>query len=363
MLDFITRMRWFQRNALRRSIFAVAAVVLAVLSLFPREQVATVVLGAQETSTAGLEAILAQLGGNSYSAFLANTLPVEVDLEIARSFDVQKSTLRHLGVNDPESSDKFQDAWKKLDDKTDVRAVRGNLIQISVSTDSARDSMTTVGAYTKAMRERLAQLSRESTDLKQSILEQRYKAAEDRLGRAKAAIEVFRAKNKLVLPDVQLSNAVGQLAGLQGQLEAARVQLNATLKFSTPQSFEARTIEAQIAALNKQISAAQERVHAAGAMTAPSIASKSLEFQALDRELSFAQALNDSYERYLEGTAIETVTANYNLREIQPPYLEPGWHFKTLPAGLFILILAFALASEFIVMRPPPGIFARGDEE
>ncbi|WP_338467471.1 hypothetical protein RXV95_02610 [Novosphingobium sp. ZN18A2] len=363
LLDLITRRRWFQRNGLRRTIFGVIAAILAVLSLFPRQQVATVVLAPQETNTAGLAAILAQLGGGSYAAFLANTLPVEVDLAIARSYDVQKATLRKLGVKDDETTDAFQDALDDLTDQTEIDAIRGNLVQISVKSDSGVDAMKTVEAYTQAMRDRLVELSRASTNLKQSILEQRYRSASDRLNHAKDAITVFRAKNKLVDPDAQVNIAISQLATLQGQLQAKQVQLEAALKFNTRQSFEVQTLQAQVAVLKKQIAAAEGKVRSRDGMTAAGIASKSLEYERLARELAFSQALQDAYERYLEGTAIENMTATYNLREIQTPYLEPGLHFRMLPAALFTLIIAFALASEFIIMRPPPGIFTRNDDD
>jgi tyrosine-protein kinase Etk/Wzc len=359
LLDFVTRSRWFQHNLARRVSFVILVAITALLSLFPQVYQANVKLAPQETNTAGLSAILSQLGGN-YAAFLGGgTQPIEIDLAIARSYAVKSSVLRRLGrISDPASSD-LHDEVVKLDDRVEIRAMRGNLMEITVRDRDGAQALRTARAYAEAMQGRLAMLSLETTTFKRKILSQRFNEARARLERAEMAINAFRQANHLETPETQLDLAVGQLASLQAQVEAKQVQLSAALKFNTPQSYAVQAIRAELGALQAQVGSAEAKVRSGGGLTAAGIAPKAVAYQRLDRELKFSQALFDSYSRYLEGTAIEDLTAYYNMRLIEPPYLEPERQYNGLALALLALLLGLALASEFIVMRPAPGSYAR----
>lgn len=361
LLDFVTRSRWFQRSGVRRLTFAVAILILAVLSLFPRPYAASVQLAPQESNTAGLSAILSQLGGN-YAALMGRSQPVEVDLAIARSFDVKRAVVRSMGERAPEGSANLASAIRELEDRTKVQAMRGNLMEIVVRGHDADEVLAISRIYAAALQKRLAELSRESTTRKRAILTERFSEAQNRLTAAETAISVFRRENQLVEPESQLTQAVERLASLQGALQAKQVQLETTLQFNTPENPAARAIQAELRALQAQVDVADQQVRTRGGLTASGIAPKALEYERLNRELKFSQALYDSYTRYLEGAAIENLTAEYNVQLIEPPHISPDRQFNMLPlAGLALMVL-LALTSEFIAMRPPPGAFFRPSE-
>ena len=360
-LDFVTRSRWFQSNRVRRFSFAVALAISAALSIFPKAYEANVKLAPQETNTAGLSAILSQLGGN-YAAFLGGNQPIEIDLAIARSFEVKRNVLRQLGALPSEGAPELRNAIIELEDRVDIRAMRGNLMEIAVRGHDGEEALRIARAYAASMQDRLAILSLEATRFKRKILDERYNEARSRLERAETAISSFRQRNQLVTPETQLDLAVGQLASLQGQVESKQVQLKAALRFNTRNSYPVQAIQAELSALQDQVRSAEAKVRSGGGLTAAGIAPKALEYQRLERELKFSQALFDSYSRYLEGTAIESLTAYYNMRLIEPPYLEPELQFNHLPLALLTLILLLAVASEFIVMRAPSGAFTRASD-
>jgi hypothetical protein len=356
LLDFVTRSRWFQRDGLRRLTFAVAIIVLAVLSVFPRPYAAVVQLAPQESNTAGLSAILSQLGGN-YAALMGRSQPVEVDLAIARSFDVKRSIVRDLGERSPEGSADLASAIRDLEDRTKVQAMRGNLMEIVVRGHNADEALNISRVYAATLQKRLAALSRESTTRKRGILNQRFTEAQNRLTAAEAAVSQFRRENQLVEPESQLSSAVDRLSTLQGQLQAKQVQLQTTLQFNTPEHPTARALQAELRALQEQVNIADQQVRANGGLTASGIAPKALQYERLNRELKFSQALFDSYTRYLEGAAIEDLTAEYNVQLIEPPHISSDRQFNMLPLAALVLVLLLALTSEFIAMRPPPGAY------
>lgn len=356
LLDLVTGSRWFQDNRLRRLIFALALVILAILSVFPRVYAADVKLAPQESNTAGLSAILTQLGGN-YAALLGRSQPIEVDLAVARSFEVKREVVRKLGTN-IKDRDKVRRAILRLEDQTDVQAMRGNLIQITVRDRAPERALKVTEAYADAMQERLAEISHEATANKRKILNQRFAEAQTRLAQAEGAINSFRSANQLIEPGTQLRIAVEQLATAQGQLKAKQVELQTALQFSTPNSFTVQKIQAEIRALQGQVAVADQRMRTASGLSAAGIAPVALRYESLLRDMKFAQALYESYTRYLEGAAIEELTAQYNLLQIEPPFLKPALQFNLLPMVLAVVVLLLALASEFIVMRPPTRAFA-----
>lgn len=355
MTDLAAGWRWFRNPWARRGVFGVLIVLTALLALFPQRYEANVKLAPQETSTAGLSAILSQLGGN-YAALLGSQQPVEIDLTIGRSFEVQSTVAKRAGLVPPNAGRAELDgAIRELEKMVDVRALRGNIIEIVASGSDADATLKLVAVYAKAMQDRLAQLSRTQTTYKRGVLDERMREASGRLARAEGAISRFRAQNQVIAPDEQLSAAVAQLSALRSQYQATQIELAKARRTNTEQSFPIRSLRSALAAIQAQISSAERQARSNNGLTASGIAPRAIEFERLTRELRFAQSLYDSYTRYLEGAAIEELTANFNMQIVEPPFLEPNRQFNLLPLALLAIIALIATASEFYMFRPPPG--------
>ncbi|RSV50387.1 hypothetical protein CA233_06495 [Sphingomonas sp. ABOLD] len=355
ILDVILGWSWMRRPWLRRAILALACVVLALLAIFPRVYVAEMKLAPQDSDTASLRSLIAQMGGN-YAALLGQHEAVEIDLAIGRSFEVQSEVARRLGWVKGNSPAQFGDAVRKVQKHAEVRALRAGILEIEVTGHDAADVVNTVNVYSDVMRERLSRLSDEKADYKRTILEQRMAAARERLQNAQAAVERFRQNNGVITPDTQTDQAVANLSGLRARYQAIQVQLAKLRQFNTDDSFEVRSAQAELAGLQKQIAASESGIPNKAGLSASSLGSKSLQFAKLEQELKFAQSVYDSYMRYFEGSAIEKLTANFNMQVIEPANLDLGWHFNTIPAILFLLLAVIGVAAEFIFFRPPPGI-------
>lgn len=355
LTDVVAGWRWFQRPWIRRAVFAVLIAVAGILALFPQRYEANVKLAPQETSTAGLSAILSQLGGN-YAALLGNHQPVEIDLTIGRSFEVQSTVARRAGLVKP-GADRatVAKAVRDVDRQVIVRALRGNIIEIVTSSGDPGAALNLAAVYAKTMQDRLAELSRTQTTYKRGVLNQRMREASDRLARAEAAISRFRAQYQVIAPDEQLGAAVAQLSALRSQYQATQIELAKARRTNTEQSFPVRSLRTALAAIQAQIADAERQARSNNGLTASGIAPRAIQFEQLTRELRFAQALYDSYTRYLEGAAIENLTADFNMQIVEPPFLEPDRQLNMLPLALLAIIALIAVASEFYMFRPPPG--------
>lgn len=352
--DVVIGWRWFRTPWLRRAIFATLIALAALFALFPTRYVANVKLAPQDTNTAGLNSILSQLGGN-YAALLGNHQPVEIDLAIGRSFDVQADVARATGMVTTKDPAELDRAVKKLDRHAAVRALRAGIIEIEVDGRDKAETLRLAQIYARTMQQRIGALSRDQTAFKRQVLSDRMHEASQRLARAEAAVNTFRQQNRIVMPEAQLSDAVSTLSALRAQYQAVQVELAKTERFYAPGSYQVKSIRAALAALEGQIAQAEDRNRNSNGLTASGLAPRSIEFERLNRELTFARSLYEAYTRYLEGAAIEDLTSNFNMQIIEPAFIEPDLKFNTIPAILLVVLVLIAGASEFYWLRPPPG--------
>jgi hypothetical protein len=353
ILDRIAEFGWFRRARTRRLVFLGLAILCGLLTLFPRHYLAVVKLVPPETSTAGLSAVLGQLGGN-YAALLASHQPAEINLTVARSFDVVRDVEKRLKLagNRP-GYGSLNQTLVKLDRKVDVRVLRGGILQIDVLDRDPVFAEQLVDTYASALRNRLTTLSRAQVDYKRQVLNNRFAEASQRLARAEAALTSFRRSNRLPAPEAQLGQAVSTLTGLEAEIQAKEVELQTALRFATPQNFNVKRIQSDISVLREQLRRARTQQTTQGLPTAAALAETNTRYLNLFRELRFSQALYDSYTRYLEGSAIEDLTAEFNLQVIESSHIDPAYHFNMVGLGLLLLLGLVAVGSEFYVTAPP----------
>lgn len=333
----------------RRVLFAAVIAVLAVLCLVPRRHIATVLLN-QPTSNAGtsLGALLGQLGGG-YASLLGGGQPYEVNLAVARSYAVEVEVLRRMKLLGTPGYETLDRAVRKLRHHVEVNSLRGAIVEIDVRSPDPEYALRVASTYSEVIRERLATLGREQTAYKRQVLEDRLRSASQQLSRAQGAVDRFRASN--AIPDLQsqLAGSVGALAALQARLQVQRAQLQAALRFATPNSYAVQRLQADVASLERQIAVARA---GRSDSTAAGLAAKSNRYIDLQRDLQYAQSLYVAYTRSLEQAAVENETADWNVQALQPPYLQPGLHPNPIPLGLLILAMLIFAACEIYLFAP-----------
>ena len=352
--DIAARWSWFRNPWSRRTILGILILVAALFAVFPQRYVADVKMAPQDTNTAGLNSILSQLGGN-YSALLGNHQPVEIDLAIGRSFEVQSDVAHALGLVEGQGQAALDRAVRKLNQIVAVRALRAGIIEIEVDGHDESETLRIAQVYARAMQNRIAALSRDQTAFKRVVLNNRMKEAGERLSRAEGAVNAFRQQNQIIQPEAQLNDAVATLSSLRAQYQSIQVELAKSQRFYAEGSYQVQSIRTALNALQRQIAAAEGRTRNANGLTASGIAPRSVEFDRLNRELAFARSLYEAYTRYLEGAAIEDLTANFNMQIIEPAFIEPGLKVNTVPGILVVVLVLLAAASEFYWLRPPAG--------
>lgn len=347
---------WFRSALRRRLTFLVAALVLAVLCIWPRHYIAKADMMPQD-SGGGLSALLTQSAGGlvSLGALIGSHQSIEADLTIGRSQAVLRDVIVRLHLTDSTKPAQLARAEVKLRKRIDISAIRGSILQIRVQDASADLALRLVAAYTAALQDRLTALSLQQSAQKRAVANNRMADATVRLAKAQAEITQYRAVNKVGAPEIQLGAAVSELAALQGKLQARQVELQTLLQFATPQNVQVKAAQADIAALQHQIATAEAASGGAGGPQLGALSLGSAEYVNLYRNEKFAENLYSVYSRYLEEVTIDELSANANLDVIEPPYIEPSRQYNTAAVGLLILVILIAIAAEFYLVTPPIG--------
>ncbi|CAM3246814.1 Chain length determinant protein [Sphingomonas antarctica] len=356
LFDTLSANRIFGRPLYRRLVLGVLAIILALLTIFPREYRAAVSLTPSDPSTLGLSGALGQLG--ALTNVFGSQAAVEISLKVARSVEVRRLTIERLGLL---RSGKFRnevEAQRWINREVEIRSLRGGILQMTAQMDDPVLAQQLVGAIATATRERLAGISQAQTAYKRRILERLVGDAGDRYARAQAAYDRFRLQTRYSDPGRSIEAIGERVPAIQAAIKAREVELRAAQQFGTGQSFAVQQIQAEIIALRSQLRQA-ESLDGADAYSVNRVVRQSTEVEKLNRELTIARSLYVSYQRFLEGTSVEDLTSGANVRVLEPPYIDPAPQFRTLPLVLLIAVLALLAAIEFYQLRPPLGADTR----
>ncbi|SFR81716.1 hypothetical protein [Sphingomonas jatrophae] len=348
----LTVSSWFANPWRRRAILFVLAVIFAVLALFPRLYRTASSLTPTDPSSLGLQGALGQLGAGA--SVFGSQAAVEISLKVARSQGVRRAVAadldlpKRLNMSDPLAIDRW------LVSNVEIRSLRGGIIQVESKLTDAKLGLDLVRSFTQATRFQLARIARNQTAYKRDVLVNLVRSSRQRLDRAQAAYDSFRRRTRYSQPGPSIGAIGARIPTLQAELKAREVELNAARAFATDENMSVRRIIAEIQAIRRQLAEAQS-LDANDPDSVNRVVVQSTQVQDLERELNIARGLYEGYRRYLEGAAVEDLTSTSSVRVLEEPYVDSARQFRTIPAGLFILIVLLAGAMEFYLMRPPLG--------
>jgi hypothetical protein len=341
---------------IRRSAIALATVILGALTLWPQPYLARAQLFPNPTN--GILSSLIGGGGGSasvLSSLLGGAQSADVDLTLARSQQVFEEVAARLQASGRLNISGGR-AVEKVRRAADIEVVRGGVLQISVRNHDRRFARDTVQAFVETVLRRAAAMSEDLTRGRKAAGAQLLNEATARLQESQTAMDRFRMQNHLPLPPVALGSAVARLSGLQASLAAEQASLSEILRFATPQSFEAQSAQARIAALEKEI--AEQQTQPESQLSGPNLAGLTPQistYENLYRNATFAQTQYVIYQRYMESLAADEVSAKLGLSVIQPTYISTTRQYNVRPFALLVIILILGVLAEFYVARPPPG--------
>lgn len=346
-------------SRMRRRAYSLAALVLALLTLFPQPYVARAKVLPQDSNSVGLGSMMNALGGQlqGFAALFGGAKQqVDMYLAIGRSSEVSDEVIRTLKLVGPDGYASLTKARVALARKADVHSLTGGLIEVEVRTHDPEEAEAMTRAYVDAIGNRIVALDKDRVERKRSIVSQRFKEAADRVATAESALNDFRRRNRLAEPQAELGAALSVRAGLEARLQAKQVELQTLQTFQGPENPQLMAAQSEVAALRAQVARSAQPDSGPAAPNVAGLSEVSGEYFDLYRDYRFAQALYEVYARSSEEVAVETLAGETvtNVQILEAPRLDPDRKYNIPAVALLALVILAALFTE--IYAPATGI-------
>ena len=345
-------LRWFDRFLIRALVFGLLIALALILAFFPERYRAATSLTPADPASLGLSGTLGQLG--AINNVFGNQAAIEIAMRIAKSVAVRTAVIDSLQLPKRlDEPDKLA-VHRWLESQVTIRSLRGGIISIELSGGDPELARAIVGAYAAGTQSRLADISRSQTAYKRNILTTLVADASDRLAKAQANYDSFRLNARYSDPRSSIQAIGERVPALENAIKSKQVQLTSARQLFTDQNIIVKQLLAELSGLRAQLAESQT-TSPQGQEGVGRLVTQSSQLFKLERELSVSKALYDSYVRYLQGTAVEDLASNANMRVLEQPYIDTRRQYgiSALAAALALMLLWISI--EFYRLRPVAG--------
>ncbi|RZI61341.1 MAG: hypothetical protein EOP94_00880 [Zymomonas sp.] len=355
----LTGHRWLGRFRNRALIFGLLTLLFVVLAVFPQRYRAAVTIAPTDPQSLGLSQTLGQLG--AISSVFGNQAAVEVALRVGNGIYVRDLVIKDLNLGKRLGIANRRELHRWLSKRVNVRSLRGGIVVVEMNSRDPEFARDIVGAYGSGMQERLAEISRRQTGYKRRVLEQLVKDASVQLATAQSNYDAFRLRNNNPLPAVAVEAVSQRISMLESAIKAKQIDIEAARQLFADNNPVIRQLSSEQNTLRRQLGEVRATSEVDVVSVGRAVSTSSQLFK-LEREVTVARALYDSYLRYLQGTAVEDLTSSANVRMLEPAFVDTDRQVWWPAVAAAIAILLLWAAIEFYRLRPPVGARFDGDD-
>jgi uncharacterized protein involved in exopolysaccharide biosynthesis len=347
------RLLWRRRRLLLRSAVGGLLIATALAFLIPNRYQSSTRLMPPDSDSSSMMATIAALSAKSspLGGYAGSLLGIKSSgalfVGILRSRTVQQRIVDRFQLKKVYRVRLDQDARTRLADNTFISEDRkSGIITITVTDKDPKRAAAMAAAYAEELDRLVADLSTSSAHRERVFLEQRLNAVKMDLEAAEKELSQFSSKNTAIDIKEQGRAMVEAMATLQGQLIAARSELEGLRQIYTDENVRVRAVNARIAELQRQIQKLGGSDHAAiRSADSPTSSYPSI------RELPIlGVTYADMYRRTkIQEAVYETLTQQYELAKVQEAKETPSVKVldkaevpekKSYPSRLLIIFLA-----------------------
>ena len=251
---------WRDRRFLLRcaALGMVASIIIAFL--IPVRYTSTTRLMPPDQAGAGMASMLAALGkggselGMVGSELLGLKTSGDLFVGVLHSRTIQDRLVNKFDLRKAYGEKRMEDARKALEKRTDVSSDRkSNIITIMVSDHSPQRAAEMAREYVAGLDGIVSTLNTSSAHKERVFLEERLGQVQQDLETAEKEFGDFASKNTAIDVKEQGKAMIGAAAEVEGELIAARTQLEGLLQIYTPSNVRVRAVQARIGEYQRQL--------------------------------------------------------------------------------------------------------------
>ncbi len=246
----------------------------------------------------------------------------------------------------------MEDARKQLAARTDVSVDRKNqIITIQVTDKSPQRAAAMAQAYAEELNGTLAEVSTSAARRERIFLEGRLQAVSQDLEASEKEFSQFASKNTAIDIKEQGKAMVDAAATLQGQLIAARSELEGLKQFYTDGNVRVRSAQARVTELENQLRKVGGKDESTSLETGPQgdslypsirkLPLLGVRFADLYRETKVQEAVFETLTQEYEMAKVQEAKEIPSVKVLDPPNIPEK---KQFPPRILIALLGAALA-------------------
>ena len=255
------RLLWENRALLYRSALIGLVASIIIVFLIPVRYTTTSRLMPPDQAGQGIASMVAALGkggtsdlGSIGTELLGVKTSGDLFVGVLKSETVQNALVNKFDLRKVYGEKRWQDARKKLEDRTDVTTDRkSGIITIKVS-DHDRERAAALGReYVEQLNRVVITLDTSSAHRERVFLETRLREVQQDLEKAEKDFGDFASKNTALDVKEQGRAMIGAAGELEGELIAAQTELEGLRQIYTSNNVRVRSLEARIAEYKRQL--------------------------------------------------------------------------------------------------------------
>jgi len=336
---------WRERRFLLRcaGLGMVASIIIALL--IPVRYTSITRLMPPDQAGAGMASMLAALGkggtelGMIGSELLGLKTSGDLFVGVLHSRTIQDRLVNKFDLRKVYGVNRWEDARKALEKRTDVTSDRkSNIITIMVSDHSPQRAAEMAREYVAGLDGVVLTLNTSSAHKERVFLEERLGQVQQDLETAEKEFGDFASKNTAIDVKEQGKAMIGAAAEVEGELIAARTQLEGLLQIYMPNNVRVRAVQARIEEYQRQLQELGGKADssAAAAASGGSTANGSPATEDLYPSIRKLPILGITYADLFRRTKVEeavfeTLTKQYEMAKVEEARETPS--VKVLDEG------------------------------
>ena len=289
-----------------------AAVVAALVSfLLPKLYTATSTILPPQQSQSALTAMLGQLssvaGLNESDLGLKN--PGDLFIAMLKSRTIEDRLIDRFDLRKVYWVKSYQDARKKLENRSYIVAEREGLISVSVSDRDPQRAADLTNAYVEELHALNSDLAVSEAAQRRVFYQQKLDAEREQLALSELALKQAQEKSGLLQPDAQARAIIQSVADMRAQVALHEVQVQAMRTYATAGNPDLRRAEEELSGLRAQLAKLERNTGEIGngnvELPTRQLPQAELEYIRRARDLKYHEAFYDFLSKQLEAARID----------------------------------------------------------
>src|SRR5271157_3233127 len=294
-------------------LITMAAAVLATIVAFllPKMYTATATILPPQQKQSALNSMIGQIGviAGLGASDLGLKNPADLFVAMLTSRTIEDNLINRFDLRKVYRVRRYQDARKKLDERSEIIATKEGLISISVSDRDAQRAAEIANAYVEELHFLNQNLAITEAAQRRQFFEQQINAEREELSRAELALKQVQEKTGLVQADAQGKAIIESVADMRAQVAIHEVQLQAMRSYATPNNPDLKRAETELAGLRGQLAKLERNPGALGngntGIPTRQLPQVESEYIRGLRDLKYHEALYEFLGKQLEAARID----------------------------------------------------------